>query len=92
MIGRQYEYDSVHGQVTIHDAANITVVPIQTGLVFLSASSYGYVIAYDETAGGYTANGAPDVPLLGVTTGDPATLPLMTAPQIFTVGRQLLLL
>jgi hypothetical protein len=87
VIGRQYQYDPVHGQVTIHDGANTTVVPIQTGLVFLSTSGYGYVIAYDQTGGGYTVNGTPMFSYSARTTGDPATHALMTAPQMFTVDR-----
>ena len=57
------------------------------GSTFSSGSGYGYVIGYDETAGGYTVNGQPDVPLLGAHHGrSPATHALMTAPQMFTLG------
>jgi hypothetical protein len=86
VMGRQYDYDPIHGRVTIHDGANTAVVPVQTGLIFPSTSGYGYVIAYDETVGGYTVNGAPMFSYSARTTGDPAAHALMTAPQMFTVG------
>lgn len=86
VVGRQYSYDPIHGRVTIHDGANTTVVSLQTGLTFQSSSGYGYVIAYDETAAGYTVNGTPMFLYSARTTGDPATHALMTAPQMFTLG------
>ena len=57
-----------------------------------SASSpqlYGYVIGFDEYGSGtgaYTVNGAPMFPYTASTTGTPASYPLMTAPQMFTLG------
>jgi len=86
VIGRQYSYDSVHGNVTIHDGANNTVVPIQIGLTFPSTSGYGYVIAYSEATGAYTVNGSQTFLYSATTTGAPATHALMTAPQMFTIG------
>lgn len=86
VVGRQYSYDPVNGRVTIHDGANSTVVPLQTGLTFQSTGGYGYVIAYDQTAGSYTANGTPMFAYSARTTGDPATHALITAPQMFTLG------
>lgn len=82
--GRQYSYDPVHGQVTIHDGANTTTVPLATGLTFPSASGYGYVVGYRE--GSYTVNGTPTFPYSASTTGAPSAHALMTAPQMFTIG------
>jgi len=82
--GRQYGYDPVHGNVTIHEGANSTVVPIQIGLTFASSSNYGYVIGYSD--GAYTINGTPMFPYAASTTGAPASYALMTAPKTFTLG------
>ena len=86
VIGRQYSYDPVHGHVTIHDGANTTVVPIQTGLTFPSSSGYGYVIGYSEATARTPSTARPMFPYAASTTGTPATHALMTAPQMFTLG------
>lgn len=82
--GRQYSYDPVHGQVTIHDGPNTTAVPLATGLTFVSSSGYGYVIGYRD--GSYMVNSSRMFPYSASTTGAPATHALMTAPQMFTLG------
>ncbi len=84
VIGRTYSYDPVHGNVTIHQGAASTPVPIQIGLTFPSTSGYGYVIGYSD--GTYTVNGTPMLPYAATTTGAPASHALMTAPQMFTLG------
>ncbi len=82
--GRQYRYDPIAGEVTISQGAQTSTVPVQTGLTFASSSSYGYVIGFDGEE--YTVNGSPTFPYSASTTGAPATYPLVTEPQTFTVG------
>jgi hypothetical protein len=82
--GRQYSYDPVRGNVTITGGAAPAQVPLGTGLTFVSASGYGYVIGY--AGGSYTVNGAPMFPYSASTTGAPSAHQLTTAPQMFTIG------
>ena len=88
-IGRTYTYDAAAGTVTVNVAAtasapeNSTPVTIETGLVFASASFYGYVVTID--AGVYSVNGTEVVSYSATTEGQPASYPIMTAPQIFTL-------
>ncbi|MFM0330068.1 RHS repeat domain-containing protein [Paraburkholderia strydomiana] len=82
--GRQYSYDPILGQVTVTAGATHTTAPIQTGLTFVSNSGYGYVIGFMN--GVYQTNGSPMYPYAASTSGSPASYPLMTAPQMFTVG------
>jgi hypothetical protein len=87
--GRLYSYDPVDATVTVSAGAASTTAPVQTGLTFASGSFYGYVIGLAETAGGtggYTVNGAPMFPYSASMTGAPASYPIMTAPQMFTLG------
>jgi hypothetical protein len=80
--GRVYSYDPIHGTVTVTEGATKTVVPIKTGLTFASSSSYGYVIGFEQNV--YTVNGSPMFPYTALSSGNPASYPLMTAPQMFT--------
>jgi hypothetical protein len=80
--GRIYGYDPIHGTVTVTEGSTKTVVPIKTGLVFASSSSYGYVIGFEQNV--YTVNGSPMFPYTALSSGSPASYPLMTAPQMFT--------
>ena len=82
--GRQYSYDPVHGTVTITQGANQATVPLQTGMTFASNSQYGYVVGLQN--GAYTVNGSLMFPYSASTTGAPPAYPLMTSPQIFTIG------
>jgi hypothetical protein len=82
--GRQYTYDPVHGTVTIIQGANQATVPVQTGMTFASNSQYGYVVGFQN--GAYTVNGGLMFPYSASTTGAPPAYPLMTSPQIFTIG------
>ena len=84
MIGRQYTYDPIHATVTVTAGTTTTTAPLSTGLVFASTSGYGYVIGI--TNGAYTVNGSLMFPYSASTTGAPATYPLMTSPQMFTLG------
>ena len=85
--GRLYTYDPVHGTVTVTQGATTTVVPLQTGLTFVSSTAYGYVIGVN---GAYTVNGSPMSEYSAWASGHSATYPLMTsqqtAPQMFTLG------
>ena len=49
---------------------------------------YGYVIGFvnSPTGGEYTVNGAPMFPYPPQLSGAPASYPIMTAPQMFTIG------
>ena len=80
--GRSYNYDPVHGVVTVTQNNTKTVVPLKTGLTFASSSSYGYVITFEQ--GVYSVNGSPMFPYTAVSSGSPASYALMTAPQMFT--------
>ena len=82
--GRTYNYDPVHGTVTITQGGSSITVPVQTGVVFSSMSAYAYVIAFTDNS--YTVNGSPMFPYNASTTGSPASYPLVTAPQMFTFG------
>ena len=84
VIGRQYTYDPIHATVTVTAGTTTTTAPLSTGLVFASTSGYGYVIGI--TNGAYTVNGSLMFPYSASTTGAPATYPLMTSPQMFTLG------
>jgi len=89
VLGRQYTYDPVTATVTVTAGATSTTAQVQTGLAFVSGSSYGYAIGFAETGsgtGGYTVNGSPMFPYSASTTGAPASYPIMTAPEMFTVG------
>lgn len=89
VIGRLYTYDPVHAVVTITAGTTSTTAPVQTGIAFVSNTFYGYVIAFTNTGGGtgaYTVNGTPMFPYAASTTGSPASYPIMTAPQMFTLG------
>ena len=83
-MGRQYSYDPVAGTVTITSGATTTAADLQTGLGFASASNYAYVLGLED--GAYTVNGAPTLPYSPTTSGTPASYPLMTSPQVFTVA------
>jgi hypothetical protein len=87
--GRQYTYDPVTAVVTVTAGATSTTAQLQTGITFVSNSFYGYVIGFAETGSGtgaYTVNGSPMFPYSASTTGAPASYPIMTAPEMFTVG------
>jgi hypothetical protein len=87
--GRLYTYDPVHAVVTIAAGAASTTAPVQTGIAFVSNTFYAYVIGFTNpgnSTGGYTVNGAPMFPYAASTTGAPASYPIMTAPQMFTLG------
>ena len=90
VLGRLYSYDAVTGTVTViaaaagGGAATQTVCRLQTGLGFASTSNFAYVIGIDD--GEYTVNGQPTVRYNASTTGIPTSYPLMTAPQMFTLG------
>jgi hypothetical protein len=86
--GRLYSYDPVHAVVTASAGATSTTAPVQTGITFVSSSSYGYVVGFTDTGGGtgaYTVNGTAMFPYAASTTGAPASYPIMTAPQMFTL-------
>ena len=83
-IGRTYTYDPKAGTVIVTAGATTTTAQLQTGLVFASASAFGYVIGIEE--GAYTVNGDDTFSYSASTTGEPAAYPLQTAPQIFTLG------
>ena len=83
-VGRQYSYNPVAGTVTITSGATTTAADLQTGLGFASASNYAYVLGLED--GAYTVNGAPTLPYSPTTSGTPASYPLMTSPQVFTVA------
>ena len=82
--GRLYSYNPVAGTVTITAGASSTTVPLLTGLGFASASNYAYILGVN--AGEYTVNGRQTFRYNASTTGTPASYPLMTSPQVFTVG------
>jgi hypothetical protein len=87
--GRLYTYDPVHAVVTIADGATSTTAPVQTGVAFVSSTFYGYVIGFTDIGNGtgaYTVNGTPMFPYAASTSGAPASYPIMTAPQMFTLG------
>ena len=87
--GRLYSYDPVHAIVTVSAGATSTPAPVRTGIAFVSGSSYGYVVGFAGTGGGtgaYTVNGTAMFPYAASTTGAPASYPIMTAPQMFTLG------
>jgi hypothetical protein len=83
--GRLYTYDPVQGTVTVTSGAAATTVPIQTGQAFASGSGYGYVIGF--AAGGYSVNGSAMYPYSATPFAAPASYPLMTSPEMFTIGR-----
>ncbi|HLZ08169.1 MAG TPA: hypothetical protein VKT80_06260, partial [Chloroflexota bacterium] len=83
-IGRTYSYDPIHGTVTVAQGATKTPVSVQTGLTLVSNSNYGYVIGINT--GLYTVNGGPGYLYSASLQGSPAFYPLMTAPQMFTLG------
>jgi hypothetical protein len=87
--GRLYTYDPVHAVVTVTAGTTSTIAPVQTGITFASNTLYAYVIGFVNTSrgtGAYTVNGSPMFPYNASTTGSPASYPIMTAPQMFTVG------
>ena len=84
VIGRTYSYDPIHALVTIAAGATTTVVPLETGITFASTSMYGYVISISD--GLYSVNGSQMYPYSASTVGTPATYPIMTLPQMFTIG------
>ena len=89
VLGRQYTYNPVTATVTVTAGAASTTAQVQTGIAFVSGSAYGYVIGFAETGsgtGGYTVNGSPMFPYSASTTGAPASYPIMTTPEMFTVG------
>lgn len=87
VMGRLYTYDPVHAVVTIAAGTTSTTAPVQTGIAFVSNTFYGYVIGFTNTgSGGYTVNGGLMFPYAASTTGAPASYPIMTAPQMFTLG------
>ena len=89
VMGRQYTYNPVTAVVTVSDGTTSSAAPIQTGVAFVSSTSYAYVIGFTQSASGvgtFTVNGAPLYPYSASTTGAPASYPIMTAPQMFTVG------
>jgi hypothetical protein len=81
--GRLYSYDPVHATVTVAQGATSTVVGVQTGLTFTSSGNYGYVIGFN---GAYTINGKLMYPYSAFMLGGQAEYPLMTVPQMFTLG------
>jgi hypothetical protein len=84
VVGRTYNYNPTLGTVTITQSGNSIVVPIQTGLTFISSSGYGYVIGFSHNQ--YLVNGKPMFPYNASIAPTPASYPLLTAPQMFTVG------
>jgi hypothetical protein len=84
VIGRSYAYNPTQGTVTITQGASSIVVPIQTGLAFVSSSGYGYVTGFANKQ--YTVNGKPMFPYNASIAPTPASYTLMAAPQMFTVG------
>jgi hypothetical protein len=82
-IGRTYTFDAAAGTVTVTAGATSTTSPLQTGLIFASASDYGYVITVSQ--GDYQVNGTEAVSYTATTSGEPASYPIMTAPQVFTL-------
>ena len=84
VMGHDYAYDPVHGVVTITQNATTATVPLQTGLVAVSYSGYGYVIGFSNQV--YSVNGSPMFPYSATMFGSPASYTLMTAPQMFTLG------
>ena len=88
VIGRLYTYDPVHAQVTVTAGTTSTTAMIQTGVGLVSNSFYAYVIGFvnPPTGGEYTVNGAPMFPYPPQLSGAPASYPIMTAPEMFTIG------
>jgi hypothetical protein len=89
VIGRLYTYDPTHAVVTIAAGTTSTAAPVQTGIAFVSNTFYGYVNGFINTGNGtgaYTVNGAPMFPYAASTNGAPASYPIMTAPEMFTLG------
>ena len=82
--GRTYNYNPTLGTVTITQSGSSIVVPIQTGLTLISSSGYAYVIAFSQNQ--YMVNGQPMFPYNASIAPAPASYPLLTAPQMFTVG------
>jgi hypothetical protein len=82
-IGRTYTYDAAAGTVTVTAESTSTTSPVGTGLVFASSSGYGYVITVSD--GAYLVNGTEAISYSAKTSGEPASYPIMTAPQIFTL-------
>jgi hypothetical protein len=82
--GRLYSYEPITGTVTVAAGATQTSSPLATGMVFASATNYGYVISMN--GGGYAVNGSASFPYNASTTGNPTSYPIMTAPQMFTLG------
>ena len=81
--GRVYNYDPVHGKVTITQGAASASVLVQTGLTFASGSNFGYVIGFN---GSYTVNRVAALPYTATTAGAPATYAIMISPKMFTLG------
>ncbi len=82
--GRSYAYNPTQPTITITQGATPPkVVSIQTGLTFVSSSGYGYVIGFANSQ--YTINGTPMFPYNASIAPTPASYPLMTAPQMFTI-------
>ncbi len=81
--GRTYTYDAAAGTVTVTAGPTSTTSPLQTGLVFASSSAYGYVITVNQ--GDYLVNGTEAISYSARMSGEPASYPIMTAPQIFTL-------
>ena len=82
--GRLYTYDPVAGTVTVAVGATQTPCPVRTGVVLTSATGYAYVVGVDQ--GQYTVNGEPAFAYNASTIGTPTSYPLMTEPQMFTIG------
>ena len=89
-IGRLYTYDPIHGIVTVSAGTESSTATVQTGLAFVSNSFFGYVIGNasgdDSATLSFTVNGEAVYPYSAWTTGAPASYPLMTSPQMFTIG------
>jgi hypothetical protein len=90
VLGRTYTYNAAQATVTVNAGAASTTVPIQTGVAFASNNFYGYVIDFTQdpsgTSGVYTVNGQPAFLYAASTTGAPASYPIMTAPEMFTIN------
>jgi hypothetical protein len=89
VIGRLYTYDPVHAVVTVTAGTATTSAPVQTGIGFASNSQYAYVVEFEEEGSGtgeFVVNGSPMYPYPASTSGAPASYPIMTAPQMFTIG------
>ena len=83
--GRLYTYDPVQAPSPSRKEGTSTTAPVHTGLAFASSSLLRLRHRLRTRTAAYTVNGTPMYPYSASTPASPATHPLMTPPQMFTV-------